>query len=385
MKNLKILSSVALVLIVIVAGNILKTHLQARLAFENIDNTDDSFDGDTDENSSNPQLYSAAVSQAIKAPRVKYQVSNATSQFIIFSFDGSKSVEMLNETLDFEQRMDERGKPLRFTYFINAAYFLTKDTAKIYRAPGQEAGASKINFSSTTADIALRVKTFNTALAKGNEIGSHTAGHFDGTNWSYDDWKQEFSSFANLMYKVQENNPSEKITAPTFLDSIKGFRAPFLAVNNNLYKVLSDSHFTYDTSGIGPMDVWPYKDDSGLWRIPLGTIFLGPNRSPVVAMDYNLFSHQTNAKDTVKKGTALWNTYFDEVFTAYTEYFNTNYQGNRAPIVIGEHFSKWNQGVYWEALKTFADSVCGRPQVKCVTYKDLIDYLNSTGVPPVIK
>jgi hypothetical protein len=292
---------------------------------------------------------------------------------------------MLGETLDFERQMQVKGKSLRFTYFINAAYFLTKDNATLYQGPGQARGTSNIGFSSTTADIALRVKTFNLALAEGNEVGSHSAGHFDGAAWSYDDWRQEFASFASLMSTVQQNNPSQQIDAPIFLTNIHGFRAPYLGVNDNLYKVLGEFHFTYDTSGIGPMDAWPHKDIYGVWHIPLGTIFVGSGHSPVVAMDYNLFKHQSDAKETAVKGTIVWNTYFDEVLNAYMDYFNTNYQGNRAPIVIGEHFSKWNNGVYWEALKTFADYVCGRPQVRCVTYKELVDYLNQNGTPPLVQ
>lgn len=343
----------------------------------------DSVDSDTDENVDDPQAYLAAVAAAVSAPKIKYQVSSTTPQFVTFSFDGSKSVDMLNETLDFEREMLSKGKSLRFTYFINAAYFLTEDNAQLYRAPGENAGISKIGFSSTTADIALRVKAFNLAFAEGNEIGSHSAGHFNGATWAYNEWQQEFNSFASLMSAVQKNNPSQSIDAPIFLGSMHGFRAPYLGVNDSLYRVLGNFHFTYDTSGIGTMDVWPHKDEYGVWHIPLGTIFVGPSRSPVVAMDYNLFKHQSDAKETAVKGTRLWNTYFDEVETAYTDYFNTNYQGNRAPIVIGEHFSKWNDGVYWEALKTFARYVCGQANVRCVTFKELVSYLNQNGPPPL--
>jgi hypothetical protein len=345
----------------------------------------DNIDSDTDENISNPEAYASAVSLAVSAPKVKYQVSSSTPQFVLLSFDGSKSINMLNETLGFEQQMQAEGKPLHFTYFINAAYFLTKDTAQLYQPPRGARGTSPIGFSSTTLDIAQRVKTFNTAFAQGNEIGSHSAGHYNGTTWTYDEWRQEFASFGSLMSAIQQNNPSQQIDMPTFLAGIQGFRAPYLGVDDALYKTLEDFHFTYDTSGIGSMDVWPRKDAYGVWHIPLGTIFIGVHRRPVVAMDYNLFKLQSNAKETAIQGTGLWNTYFDQVFSAYTDYFNTNYQGNRAPIVIGEHFSKWNDGVYWEALKIFAESVCGRPWVRCVTYKEVVEYLNQNGPPPLVQ
>lgn len=317
-------------------------------------------------------------------PKVKYQVSSSTPQFVLFSFDGSKSVNMLNDTLDFERTMSLNGKPLHFTYFINAAYFLTPDNAKLYQAPGQSAGISNINFSSTTADIAVRIRTFNTAYNLGNEIGSHTVGHFDGSRWSYDDWKKEFVSFDVLMRNVQENNLPTPIDSPVFLDSIKGFRAPDLGVNDNLYKVLSEFHFTYDTSGVARVDTWPRKDSYGIWHIPLAEITVGKGHQ-VLSMDYNFFKLQSNVKEKAVKGTPLWDTFFDQMFNAYTDYFNTNYNGNRAPIIIAGHFSKWNDGVYWEVMKKFADSVCGRPEVKCVTYKELVDYLDTVGVPAIVK
>lgn len=342
-------------------------------------------DRDTDENTNNSKSFAANVDFALGSPRVRYQVSSSTPQFILFSFDGSKSVDMLNETLAFEQKMQSEGKPLHFTYFINAAYFLTKDNATLYQAPRQPAGVSNIGFSDSSKDISSRIKAFNTAFAEGNEIGSHSAGHYDGATWSYDEWKQEFDSFNSLMFNVQKNNPTVSIDIPAFLGSIHGFRAPDLGVNDNLYKVLNEFHYSYDGSGVGKVDSWPQKDAYGIWHIPLGVILLGENKKPIVSMDYNLWARQSGNKEMAVKGTALWDTYYNEVESAYVEYFNTNYNGNRGPIVVANHFSKWNDGVYWEAMKTFAENVCGKPNVHCVTFSELVSYLNDNGTPPIIK
>jgi len=381
MQSQKIIISAGLLALLLVGGAYYSLHSHFHsVASRNVDD-----DTDKDENVGDWKAYAAAVSLATGAPEVHYQVSSSTPQFVLLSFDGSKSVPMLNETLDFEQSMAQQGKPVRFTYFINASYFLTKDSGRIYQAPGQKPGVSNIGFSSTTEDIALRVAAFNRAQALGNEIGSHTVGHFDGSRWSQSDWQQEFSSFSSIMGHIQQNNPSKAIDAPAFLSGIRGFRAPLLGVNDNLYKVLSDFHFMYDTSGVSKMDTWPYKDAYGIWRIPLALVFVGSSRSSIVSMDYNFYQHQTNAQDRVAKGTPAWNQYFNEVLSAYTEYFMTDYQGNRAPVVIAGHFSKWNDGLYWEAMKSFAESVCGRPQVQCVTYGELVNYLNAHGTPPVLK
>ncbi len=338
-----------------------------------------SFDEDTDEMASGSSN-SAAAAAALPGRALGYQVSSSTPQFVLLSFDGSKSVPMLDETLDFERSMQAAGKPIRFTYFINAAYFITPEHAQLYQAPGQKKGVSNIGFAATPADIAARVKEFNTAFAAGNEIGSHSAGHFNGSHWSYQDWLQEFNSFTSLMAGVQQNNAPQAIDQPAFLSNIVGFRAPDLGLDDSLYHVLSDLHFAYDSSGINSTDAWPHKDAYGIWRIPLGTIFVGPHKTAMVAMDYNLWKHQPVG---VAKGSAGWTNDFNEVEAAYTAYFAQNYYGNRAPVVIGDHFSKWNDGVYWEALKAFAENVCGQPQVRCVTFKELVDYLNTNGVPPL--
>ena len=342
-------------------------------------------DGDTDEAVNNQQSLAASVDFALASPREKYQISSSTPQFVLLSFDGSKSVDMLNETLAFEQKMQSEGKPLHFTYFIHAADFLTKDNATLYQAPRQLPGVSNIGFSESTHDILFRVKAFNYAFAGGNEIGSHSVGHYNGGSWSYDEWKQEFSYFNSLMADVSKNNPSEKIDTPTFLNDIHGFRAPDLGVNDNLYKVLKDFHFAYDASGVGKVDSWPKKDSYGVWHIPLGIVLLGENKKTITAMDYNLWMRQSGAKNVALKGTPLWDSYFNQVENAYMDYFNTNYNENRAPIVIGDHFSKWNDGVYWEAMKAFAENVCGKPQVRCVTFSELVNYLNTNGAPQIVK
>jgi hypothetical protein len=46
-------------------------------------------------------------------------------------------------------------------------------------------------------------------------------------------------------------------------------------------------------------------------------------------------------------------------------------------VHIGHHFSKWNGGAYWGAMQTFAKRVCGLPEVKCVTYGELVTYMEA--------
>jgi len=39
----------------------------------------------------------------------------------------------------------------------------------------------------------------------------------------------------------------------------------------------------------------------------------------------------------------------------------------------------WNDGMYWEAMKAFAERVCGMPDVECVTMSTLAGALESNN------
>ena len=310
------------------------------------------------------------------------------TQYVILSFDGSRSLEMWKETRQFAKDMTNQGKPVHFTYFINPIYLLTKDSAlKLYQPPRERMGDSKIGYADSEQDVKDRVEQINLASSEGNEIGSHNVGHFNGSKWSYSEWLQESNSFDSIMANVQKNNPNVVIPPWTFDTSkIFGFRAPELGVNSDLYKVLADKHYLYDASGIRKSDRYPFRDQNGIWHIGLGIInitdlhsdnFLRGKTRKVLSMDYNFWMVQSNVINVAKRGSLLWNEYFAEVKNSYEDYFNKNYNGNHAPVVIGHHFSSWNDGVYWEAMKSFSSDVCGKPKVKCVTFKEYADYLNS--------
>jgi hypothetical protein len=92
-------------------------------------------------------------------------------------------------------------------------------------------------------------------------------------------------------------------------------------------------------------------------------------------MDYNFYANQSRGIDDK----ANKDFYREQMLSSYLEYFNSNYYGNRAPIHIGHHFSKWNGGAYWEAMKSFASQVCRKPEVRCVTYAEYVKWLESQG------
>ncbi len=306
-----------------------------------------------------------------------------TPQYVVFSFDGSRSLSMWEDTRRFAHEMIAAGKPLHFTYFVSGVYFLSAEFRAAYQAPHEPAGKSLIGFAESKKDVDRRIAEINAAVDEGHEIGSHLNGHFNGVLWSREDWTKEFSVFNNLLFDIQKNNHSSEEQGiknalhltPT---DVVGFRAPELGKNAGLWEVLHDFHFQYDASGVGKPDVWPTKDANGVWRFSLSSIKVPDAKYHTLSMDYNFYLAQSGGRDLAKKGTPEWRKMYDEMHGAYRAYFNQNYVGSRAPVIIGHHFSLWNDGVYWEVMKDFAREVCGKPEVRCGSFKELVAYLENT-------
>ncbi len=342
------------------------------------------------------------ISQEIPQPAIKQATPAATAtpiairdyiatstsesgnppQFVVMAFDGSYSLPMWQNTLDFSQSMLAEGHPVHFTYFLSGVYFLNFRKAAIYQPPLKPAGTSLIGFGLSNLDIEQRVAYVNRAILEGHEIGSHANGHFTGAKWSGKDWQQEFSQFNKLIFHIVENNGVSASDASRYTINLEpsdviGFRAPELGNDASLWPALKDNGFLYDTSLTGKPDAWPKKLFNGLWEFPLASIPYASSTRNLLSMDYNFYFKQSGGKDVTKKGDAKWDQFYNDTYTSYLNYFEKNYQGNRAPVFIGSHFSEWNDGVYWEAMKNFGATVCAKPEVKCVSFKELMEYLNS--------
>lgn len=57
--------------------------------------------------------------------------------------------------------------------------------------------------------------------------------------------------------------------------------------------------------------------------------------------------------------------------------FNRVYNGSRAPMFIGNHFEDWNGGIYMKAVEDVMKDVCPREDVRCVSFKELSDWLDA--------
>ncbi|HWV51351.1 hypothetical protein [Pseudorhodoplanes sp.] len=297
-------------------------------------------------------------------------------QFVAIAFDNCTELERWQEWSDFAAELNRDGERVRFTFFVSGINFLSNAKKTLYQGPSQARGASRINFGGSADDVRKRVAFMNALHRDGHEMASHAVGHFDGRGWGAGSWNSEFTSFDNLLTNVVRNNelaPDEGFAFSS--KDIVGFRAPYLAHSAGLYTTLAERGFRYDTSGTMPSNAWPEKRD-GIWRFNLAEIKLAGSGRATLSMDYNFLVAQSGAAPIASRREQFRRQMLD----SYLSYFRANYTGNRAPIHIGHHFSDYQNGAYREALKQFARSVCGLPEVRCVTYKTLADFMD--GLQP---
>jgi hypothetical protein len=170
---------------------------------------------------------------------------------------------------------------------------------------------------------------------------------------------------------VGPNNALAESRLAFSTSDVIGFRAPYLAKGAGLYGALKANGFRYDTSGVGHADAWPERID-GIWRFNLAMLRIQGSGKGTLSMDYNFFVAQSRAAADPRRYEAAR----EQTLQTYLHYFKTNYAGNRAPLHIGHHFTGYQGGAYNEALKSFARAVCGLPEVRCVTYAKLADFMD---------
>lgn len=301
------------------------------------------------------------------------EISKKPPQYVLLAFDGSYANAFWQESRDFAKEAARQGKPLKFTYFINASYYIPRENSRgnsLYSPPKHNRGSSAIGWGDNDADVAKRITQTNAAFAEGHEIGSHTVGHWDGSTWNEAEWDSEFKQFNTLLFETDHPGAPAWAFGP---EESVGFRAPQLGFSTGLFPVLKKYGYTYDTSRSDASSYWPAKNAQGQWNMPLAQLRIIGSNKKTLSMDYNFYvADSKGLADAANKA-----TYKKQMIDTYMAYFKANYDGNRAPLHIGHHFSKWNGGAYWEAMQEFALAVCGKPDVKCSTYKEFVTFLNS--------
>lgn len=307
---------------------------------------------------------------ALEPNKTVEQKAEKPSQIVLISYDGAGDNKLWTRSRNTAKEIGAS-----YTYFLSCTLILDRATSgKSYQAPGKAIGRSNIGFGQSIEEVKTRLNHVIEARREGHEIASHTCGHFDGGKWSADEWGQEFAS-----YKHHLSNAWDAIGAgadkphdwEAMLQSIKGFRAPYLSQSAALDQVIKANGFTYDATTVSKGPEWPKREHSIL-KFALPLIPEGPKQRPIIAMDYNLFVRHSLAVETADRAEEFSTRAYD----AFRAAFDQQYNGARIPLQLGFHFVKMNGGAYWDAHEKLLREVCGLSDVECLSYEKAIPLIN---------
>jgi hypothetical protein len=290
-------------------------------------------------------------------------------QFVVFSFDGAGSHDHWQKIMGLAGPAEAR-----VTGFLSGLYLVPTAEKSRYRGPGHQPGKSSIGFGGSDADVATLVADIDQARARGHEIGTHYNGHFcSGSEpsvgrWSAAMWEAELDEFAGFLEAAAHDRGLRLAPA-----DIKGGRTPCLEGRwDQAYPAMRAHGLTYDSSRTSNGIAWP-TDENGIrefWMPIVRVPALGGKR--VIMMDYNLWFSLNGARDQPERAADFTTATLDTYRAAYDAAFG----GNRAPLVIGNHFNDWSGGAFFTAVERFLPEVCVRPETVCATYSEVSAWMD---------
>lgn len=297
-------------------------------------------------------------------------------QFVIFSWDGAGEVGngLFPRFLELAKNHDAA-----MTFFLSGIYLLPESKKTLYRPPNNAIGASDVGYL-TDGHIKETLKYVRQAWLEGHEIGTHFNGHFcagSGSvgNWTPADWRSEIDQAVSFVTQWRTNSGWQDIDPLPFdyRKELVGGRAPCLLGQDNLLPAAKKLGWRYDASSPGGRQVWPRKRQ-GLWDLPLQQVPFPGRSFEVLSMDYNMLTNQShNSTQGVPARYPGWKKQATE---AYLAGFNRAYESNRAPLYIGNHFERWNGGIYMDAVEEALKGMAGKKDVRLVSFRQFCDWLD---------
>ncbi|KJK57142.1 lipoprotein [Saccharothrix sp. ST-888] len=296
-------------------------------------------------------------------------------QFVVFSWDGA-----LENDDHLFSRFRELGEQnnAQMTFFLSGIYTVPNSKRALYHPPQHDVGSAAIDFP-TEPHIKETLEQVRQAWLDGDEIGTHFNGHFCGAkgggDWSTQEWQSELDQAVSFVTNWKTNTGFKDIPPLPFdyTKELVGGRAPCLEGQKTLLPAEKAAGWRYDASSPGELQVWPTKKD-GIWNFPLQLLPYPNKPVQVLSMDFNFLANQSgdNTQGDPKKY-AAWEK---ETRDGYLNGFERVYNGSRAPLFIGNHFETWNGGIYMQAIEDVMKSVCKRDGVRCVSFRQLADWLD---------
>ncbi len=258
----------------------------------------------------------------------------------------------------------------QFTGFLTGLYLLDDAHKSAYTGPGHAAGKSSVGFGGTKENVYQMIEDLNNAKAAGHEIGTHFNGHFcagnepGGNQWDTAAWNSELDQFFGFLTNYAQVNgytDAPKLTVTPA--DIQGERTPCLEGDSDQYFPALLSHgLRYDTSKTSNGIQWPTLIN-GVWEFWMPSVTVPALGTKVIAMDYNFWYKFNKAKDEPARAPEFTKKVLDTYQSMYAAALN----GNRAPLVIGNHFNNWSGNAFNPAIDAFMADVCTKPETVCTT------------------
>jgi hypothetical protein len=287
-------------------------------------------------------------------------------QFVMFSFDGAASKEHWDRVLPIT-----RQAKAHVTGLLSGVYMLPDSQGPTYTGPGHDPGFSAIGFGGTKQDVDLRIGYLNDALAAGHELGTHYNGHYcQGTEpsvgtWNTDQWNNELDQFFSIIEKAGQQG--FKLDPTT----VRGGRTPCLEGDWKAAAPAMKAHgLVYDTSKVSLGVTWPTVID-GVYEFPLPEVRVPALNRQAVMMDFNLWYALNKAEEEPARAAEFTSVTVETYRSVYRAAFN----GNRAPLTIGNHFNEWAGGAFSAAVEQFMGEVCVEKDTVCATYTEVIQWM----------
>ncbi len=306
----------------------------------------------------------------------------APPQFVICSWDGAG--ETASRLFSHFRGVAEELSA-SMTFFLTGLYAVPAGRRSVYQPPRHPVGASDIGFLPERS-VHATIDQVGRAWLEGHEIGTHFNGHFCGPGgvdlWSPEEWDTEIEQAISFV-KTWRTTTGFTDLPPLPFDydaELIGGRTPCLQGQANLLRAGGATTWRYDSSGTG-RQVWPTRFPGGRWNLPMQAIPFPGHDFEVISMDYNMMYNQSKTPDGDPAARGVWR---GQARDAYLAGFRRAYHGNRAPLVIGNHFERWNGGIYMEAVEAAIREMAAHPDVRFVSFHQLVDWLEAQD-PSVLR
>ncbi|MFD3453413.1 hypothetical protein ACFWVC_14680 [Streptomyces sp. NPDC058691] len=297
-------------------------------------------------------------------------------QFVVFSWDGAGE---LDDGLFSRFRRVAADHGAKMTFFLSGIYLLPESKKHLYRPPNNPVGASAIGYLSD-AHVRATLEQVRLAWLEGHEIGTHFNGHFcagPGSvgRWTPADWRSEIEQAVSFVETWRTNTGFDDLPALPFdyRRELTGGRTPCLLGRDGLLPTAARLGWRYDASAPGGLQMWP-GTLQGMWNLPLQSVPFPGHSFEVLSMDYNMLANQS--ANSTRGNPANYPVWERQARDAYLSGFLRAYETNRAPLFIGNHFERWNGGIYMDAVEDALRRIAAHDDVRLVSFRQFVDWLD---------